>query len=518
MNASLTRRGFLRAVGGGVFIATLGSELAVELGLATPLDESLPDALRFGDLEPLVSFMQETPVTRLQPALVEKLRAGVALDRLVAAAALANARTFGGEDYTGYHTLMALGPALRMARCLPGPEQPLPVFKVLYRNTSRIQENGGRKAEVLRRVEPTATPASAGLEVVRDAVRRQAPAEVERLLAGLIQRDTDAAFQALLVAVQEDTEVHRTVLPYRAWDLLDVVGREHADALLRQSLRYCLRAEKYRTSRWDKHSEVLVRLLDEHKLLGREPGRREADDAFVEKLSDTIFSGSPEEAAAAAAAALAEGFRPSDVGEAITLAANQLVLRDRGRPPSMEQPGKPVGSVHGDSIGVHASDAANAWRNLARVSRGRNTYACLILGAWQAALDRTNRGGDFLNWEPLPIQRHVNGLASTDGALLLRELDIAIRGNLQAQAAAIVHRLGQIGHPEAEVFQLLLRFAVSEDGALHAEKYFQTVWEEFHTTRPAFRWRHLIALARVTASEFGRPAPGQAEARELLRV
>ena len=68
------------------------------------------------------------------------------------------------------------------------------------------------------------------------------------------------------------------------------------------------------------------------------------------------------------------------------------------------------------------------------------------------------------------------------------------------------------------MFDLLLRFAVSEDGALHAEKYYQTVADEFRSTRPAFRWRHLVALARVTASEYGRPAPGQAEARELLKV
>jgi len=59
---------------------------------------------------------------------------------------------------------------------------------------------------------------------------------------------------------------------------------------------------------------------------------------------------------------------------------------------------------------------------------------------------------------------------------------------------------------------------VSEDGALHAEKYYQTVSEEFAATRPAFRWRQLIALARVTASEFGRPAPGYDEARKVLKI
>ena len=37
-------------------------------------------------------------------------------------------------------------------------------------------------------------------------------------------------------------------------------------------------------------------------------------------------------------------------------------------------------------------------------------------------------------------------------------------------------------------------------------------------TRPAFRWRQLVALARVTASEYGFAAPGYVQACELLRV
>jgi hypothetical protein len=174
--------------------------------------------------------------------------------------------------------------------------------------------------------------------------------------------------------------------------------------------------------------------------------------------------------------------------------------------------------VHGDSIGVHACDSAGAWRNLARVSDSRNTFACLILGAYQVALDRTGRGGDFLHWDPLPVPYHVDAIKTTEATALLREADDAIRQNLQARAAAVVHRYGQLGHPPRGVFDLMLRYAVSEDGALHAEKYYRTVSEEFAATRPAFRWRQLVALARVTASEYGRPAAGIAEARGVLGI
>ena len=178
-----------------------------------------------------------------------------------------------------------------------------------------------------------------------------------------------------------------------------------------------------------------------------------------------------------------------------------------------------MGSVHGDSIGVHACDSANAWRNIARVSNPRNAVACLILGAYQVALDRVNRGGDFLNWTPLPVaERPRAGHGDRRPPPCSTRLDAAIRGNDQARACAVVHRYGELGPRPRPVFDLLLGYAVSEDGALHAEKYYRTVSEEFAATRPAFRWRQLVALARVTASEYGRPAPGYAEACELLKV
>jgi hypothetical protein len=281
--------------------------------------------------------------------------------------------------------------------------------------------------------------------------------------------------------------------------------------MLRQSVRYCVR-ERPR----GEPAKVLARALDDHQLMGRAPGDRTADDAWVESMSMTIFGGTPEQAADAVAAALAEGFSIDTIGEAIALASNQLVLRDTGRTARSEWPGKPIGSVHGDSVGVHASDSANAWRNMASVGHPRNQFACLILGAYQAAQDRA-QGGDF-NLPPLPLDLPWKKVKETAPEKLLAELESSIRDNLQGQACNLVSHYGQLNHDPAPLFDLLLKYAISEDGALHAEKYYRTTSEEFARTRPAYRWRHAIALARVTASEFGRPAPGYAEACELLKL
>ncbi|NUQ64354.1 MAG: hypothetical protein HUU20_17955, partial [Pirellulales bacterium] len=250
---------------------------------------------------------------------------------------------------------------------------------------------------------------------------------------------------------------------------------------------------------------------------GDAPQPRTAADAWVAAMADTLFKSSPADAAEAAAAALAEGFSAEAIGEAICLAANQLVLRDAGRPASQAKPPeKPVGSVHGDSIGVHASDSANAWRNMAKTGDRRNRVACLVLGAHQVARDRLARGGDFLSWQPYPRAEHLEKVRGKSPQDFLSEAEAAIRENDQARACAAVYRFHELSPDAQPVFDLLLRYSVSEDGALHAEKYFQTVAEDFSATRPSLRWRHLLGLARVTASAYGYPAPGLEEAQGLL--
>jgi hypothetical protein len=140
----------------------------------------------------------------------------------------------------------------------------------------------------------------------------------------------------------------------------------------------------------------------------------------------------------------------------------------------------------------------------------------LIVAAYNVGPSVGNFNGARKELYPLP--EHLEKVQSKDAAGLLREAEEAIRTNDQPLACATVHRYGQLDHPARAVLDLLLKYAVSEDGALHAEKYYRTASEEFAAGRPAFRWRQLVALARVTASEYGQPAPGYAEACQLLKV
>jgi hypothetical protein len=502
-----------------MLVASVGAGLAQDLGLAPAAlaGGAGVERLKFGPMEPLVALMQETPADRLLPAIWERIKAGTDLRQLVSAAALANARTFGGQDYDGYHAIMALAPSYQMSCELPEAQRALPVLKVLYRNTNHIQQMGGRSKEALHPVDLAALPEGrAGAEALREATRRQDMDAAERAFATLARRPFDEAYNDLQYVIQDYIDVHRVVLAWRSWVLLDLTGKEYAHTLLRQSVRFCVDEERdihrYKNQGEEVLRALLPKLLDRHSLATRTPGDRQPDDAWIERMCHTIYAGTRVQAAEAVAEALAEGIAPEAIGEAISLAANQLVLHDPGRRRS-PSPNKPIGSVHGDSVGVHASDAANAWRNISRVSDRRNSYASLIVGAYHTAGQTSG-----LNPQPYPFAEHREKIRNVEPNALLAEAEAAIKAKDQVGACALVHRYGELDRPARPVFDMLLRFAISEDGALHAEKYYRTVTEEFTGTRPVFRWRQLAALARVTASEYGFPAPGMTEARRLLNV
>ena len=309
---------------------------------------------------------------------------------------------------------------------LPAALQPLPVLKVLHRNASRIQAFGGRKSEVLHPVVAETIPAGvvAGeylRDVSRSGRRRGGP---ERTFAGLAKVPVGEAFNHVQFEVEDEVDVHRVVLAWRAWDTLDLTGPEWAHCLLRQSVRYCAQTEHKMMERGASRSAirtVLPKLLDQYKLLGRTLGTKPGDDAWFQLLANTIFRGSRERAADAVAQALTEGFEPDAIAEAMSLAANMLVLHDPGRPEKWANADKPVGSCHGDSVGVHASDAANAWRNIIRVSNPRNVVASLIVGAFHTAgqSERSNN-------QAYPLAEQVAQVgAEKNPAVLLRETESA---------------------------------------------------------------------------------------------
>ena len=489
-----TRRRFLSDVGQGMLAAGLGASLANDLGFSTAFAADGADSLPFGPYAPLVDLMRSTPAEKLQSLLATKLLKGeTTLKELTAAGALANAATFGGCDYVGFHTAMAMLPALGMSGQLASGREPLPVLKVLYRNAQQIQSVGGAsttKLHALDALEAVEHAAEGDLgEKIRNACRNVDVALGENLLASVGDSPLEA-FNALQPAMQDDLNVHRFVFAHRTYGLVGLLGPDFSYTLLRQCVRFCANHEQNRIHSGRPASPIRVlipKLLDQYRLEGITPGKRDPGDAAVDRLSRTIYSASREHAAEAAAAALADGIDPEVVGEAISLASNLYVLRQGGK-----------GRTHGDSAGVHSSDATNAWRNMARAASTPHAVSGLIVAAYYAGVQSAP-----FQTPPYPTNEHRALIDVVDAKPLLQEAEDAIRHNDQGRAAAAIQIYGDNGHPVERVFDLMLKYAVSEDGRLHGEKYFHTVREEYRTIRPAFRWRQVVGLARVTASAYG---------------
>jgi len=144
----------------------------------------------------------------------------------------------------------------------------------------------------------------------------------------------------------------------------------------------------------------------------------------------------------------------------------------------------------------------------------------LIVAAYHSAGHTAFKGDAY------PTTEHRSQIKMTDPNGLLAEAEEAVKNNDQGRAAAAIALYGEGGGSPEAVYERMLKYTISEDGRLHGEKYFQTVQEEYKTTRRAFRWRQVVGLARVTASAYGYDrndkhngrAPGYEEACRLLKV
>lgn len=487
-----SRREFLSDVGRGMLTAGLGASLAADLGFSTAFANEGSDSIPLGPYEKLVELMRNTPAPQLQPLLAGMILKGeVDLKSLTAAGALANAVTFGGCDYVGFHTAMAMLPALNMSRELTAARQPLPVLKVLYRNSQQIQSVGGASKTALQALHSSERAVHGDLGTqIRDACRKMDVDAGENLLATVAHEPLDA-FNALQPAMQDDLNVHRFVFAHRTYGLVELLGKDYSYQLLRQCVRFCVDQERANVLHKNPESPIralMPKLLDQYKLAGKTLGKRDPGDAAVEQLSQIIYQGPRDQAAEATAAALAEGIAPEIVGEAISLASNLYVLRQGADP----------WRTHGDSAGVHSSDASNAWRNMARIAETRHAVSGLVVAAYHAGVQSAP-----FKTAPYPTAEHRSLVKVQDAAGLLAETEDAIRHNDQGRATAAIQIYGDRGYAVEPVFQLMSKYVISEDGRLHGEKFYHTVREEFRTTRPAFRWRQVVALARVTSSAYG---------------
>src|SRR5207247_7899231 len=144
-----------------------------------------------------------------------------------------------GQDYNAVHIVSARFPSYAIALARPEKERPLPVLKVLYRTSTHIHGARCANEDHLAKVEPAQLDdrKSPG-EQLREATRAGKPDQAEKIFASL-RGTPEQTYDDVQLLVQDDLNVHRVVLAWRAWEVLDFIGKDQARDMLRQTVRFC---------------------------------------------------------------------------------------------------------------------------------------------------------------------------------------------------------------------------------------------------------------------------------------
>src|SRR5262249_36922318 len=142
-------------------------------------------------------------------------------------------------------------------------------------------------------------------EQLREATRARKLAQAEQIFAAL-PGTPEQTYDDVQLMIQDDLNVHRVVLAWRAWGGRDFIRKDHARDMLRQTVRFCCDPRHGGRGRHPIQT-ALPRLLETHKLLSAKPGAKKVDDDWVEKMAKTVHSDPQEKAAETVAAALADG-------------------------------------------------------------------------------------------------------------------------------------------------------------------------------------------------------------------
>ena len=453
-------------------------------------------------IEPLVQFIEETEPEDILEKTVEKLRAGVSIKEMCAASGLAVMRS--SEMPTHHHGgplhpiagLYAVGEtALRMS----GEASFLPVLQNVALANMHIH-HPTMGPYMLPAFEPID---AGGVEETKqaflDAARRgnlNAADHHFLWLAENLPRE-EALDLLLTVAIPYNVlDDHKFIYPFCTWKFLEWIDWEHFQVLLRGAVRYV--SQRVSAPGVEKHLELIEKYQLGSKPLRRSSGEDETE--AVVRLRDALntcpFPDIPE----TTAQALAEGLSLEGTGEALSIAASDLFLRANTSNP----------------FDVHMNTGANFRRHLLRidgVSQENKVLALLLWGSGPEILPA------LISSEPHIHPDAIAAIPRQSQGELLDAIKESITANDVEGGVARTEKYEELDYDPQALLTMLADIACQDNMTeMHALKHHQATFEEFHTTRPPFRFRHLVAAVKVAAISYGKAQDVYQKAKPLLNI
>ena len=435
-------------------------------------------------------------------AVVKLLHADVNPDEIARLGGLYGVRRRQGGWTSGLTILTAMA---NLADHLEGDERIAPFYQGLVHVAGDCAGQPPKLA--LRPLEGGDLPLSTLKRWFRDLVEIRNPDGAERCLLTAIQQGAgDAELADMMGAAATDHFYldggHVIDFTNKAFELLDRIGREHADQVLPSLVRQLCTAQRSEEQNAWRHPIDLVPLLREtfDQLPGLlTDGQNETWDG-VEDLVELLHGDDPHTAVEALKDALRDGARPVQLARAVAYAAALRVARFH------------VQNEFSDWIAVlHTFTYANALHQLIKRADSPDLLRGVFHGAMRVYLDR------FLNIPPARLPSG-NGKVSSNGEGEA-ELDafLSLLNNQQQvdKAGRIVYDYLAAGGDAGRLFRILSEALLREDAEFHSFQVLEAAvrqyaeWDDEEARRLV-----MVAAARYLAAH----APTQREMLQTLRI
>jgi nitrite reductase/ring-hydroxylating ferredoxin subunit len=336
---------------------------------------------------------------------------------------------------------------------------------------------------------------------------------VERVLLTAIHAGVSTEVADMLFAAATDHYYldggHTIDFVNKAFELLDVIGWEHAAAILPSVIPGITSGTRMEErSAWRNPVDLKALLEPIFAALLRGEFTRDAqqagrlDDGAFDALSDTLLGDDPEAIAQALADAVAAGTALTEVSQALCYAAALRVARFH------------TANEFSDWISVlHTFTAANATHQLLK----RVPSLEGARGIWHAAMHLyLNR---FLNAPAarLPSDKRAAASSEDAGELLSALLELTDKRQQVEEAAAVTYRYLASGHDDGKLMQALAHMLLREDGEFHSYQMLEAtlkLYGELKGARPHLAPNVLVALARYLAAH----APTDRASTQTYRI
>jgi len=496
-------------------------------------------------IEPLVPFIEDTPRAEIVDRTLEKLRAGVPIQTMMTASALAVVRSSDlppGHHGGPLHPLAGIYAVTKLSERLKGEERFLPIMQHVALSNKHIHDPvtgpfsllefkpldaGGT---VVSRTDDLAADGSGdvidtdGVEATKaaflKACSRGESNKADHLFLWLWDNvPAMEAFDLLMTAAipKNALDDHYFIFPAFTWRALELYGHEHLKVLMRPVVRYVARFPS------QKSIPDIDALIEEHQLMSRVLRQRTGEDetAAIGALGAAIGEcSSYSEIPKLQVKALLDGMSMEGAGEALSIGAAGLFLR----------------SLTGNPMDVHLHTSANLRRYLLRLDGLSKRNKLLVLLLWHTGPEV--RSTQYrMEKTPQPDLAAVAALPPRSQDELLEAITESIHHQPPTDWSTVTNLGRMIAVPEvkdtvnlaqqyvqlgysAEALMRRLGEIVCHDSftEMHAFKHHQAIVEEFHATREPWRWMHLVCGAQAAAISFGKNMEIYEGALDLLHA